>query len=1268
MRLRLQLAAALILTLLPLAASAQDVAVYGAPGNSSWNTDVVNKLVATGQFDSVTGVMVSSSTPSLADMLNYDAILVYSDTSFNNGVLLGDRLADYMDAGGGVVVSTFAFYGTTQGLSLRGRIQTAGYLPFNGSSQSQGSPLTMSVLDPTHAILDGVTSFNGGSSSYRNNLTHKSGTDQIANWSNGVALIAAWSPPGSDGTIAGLNFYPPSQTARSDFWNTSTDGGLIMANALTFVGGGSPPVADAGGPYVVDEGSTPVLDGSATTDPNNDIVSYEWDCTDDGVYDVLTASPTTTGCTYGDQQTHTLRLKVTDATASVSEDTAVVTVVNVAPLMTAMTVPPGNENQPLTISATAYEIAEDTATFTWDLGDGSPARVGDTVTHTYLDDGAYTVSLVLTDEDGGVSAPSTATANIANLAPVIDSMVLEDGVEASPVTFTASASDVPADTVTLTWSFGDGSPAQTGTTVVQTYEDDGAFSVTLSATDEDGGLSTQIGTVNIGNIAPVLTGITVPGTATEGALLNFSATATDVSVPDALGLTFSWDWGDGTPTTVGQTPTHAFPDDGVFTITVEVEDDEGGLDFDTVSLTVDNVDPIIGSTAPTFALENQLYSYSPVATDPGDEVFLWSLLAGPASMTIDGATGQILWIPLYDDAITGTVTMTIAVDDGDGGAGTQTVLINVSTIDSDGDGMPDGWEEANDLDPEDPTDALTDPDGDGLNNVTEFQGGTDPNSFDGPTAPINLVPGDLQQTATLLPDLSFLNSTDPQNDLVDYDLQVHDNATLTSLVTEGVGFAEDASGTTTWPTDVELIENTWYWFQARGHDGTIHGDWSIPTSFFVNEIEEAPPVPTPIFPIDGEVLALPLSVAFAQWTDVLDPEGSEVTYHVRIWDGDGATIIGEGTALPQDDGGDDDDAGDDDDDDDSAPGDDDDDDSAGDDDDDSATGDDDDSAVAAFASESEERYDWIIDVPLVENTWYRWDVAAIDDLGNSSAYAEQEPFFFSTENEAPSGLAWIDPEDGGETTLTPTLVVSEAIDPEGTELQYRFELDLVDTFDSAAFLTRTVPGNGDGTASWDLEGSGDVLTEDVEIHGRVRATDADGVNSPWSIIAWTSRGENDPPSVPELVTPEDNTVWETDELPVFVINNSTDPEGDEITYDFALFADPEGLTLLGELIDVAEDPSGATSVGHPVEVELIGDVYWTARAVDAEGAASEWADSFLLRFPQSVGDDDDSAATGDDDDDGGEGCACGSSIAGSRGGVLAFLGLLGLAGTVRRRR
>ena len=1253
MRVRIFLVAVLVCSLSPALAAAQDVAVYGAPGNSSWNNDVVSKLQSTGQFDSVTGVLVSSMTPSLSDMLNYDAILVYSDTSFNNGTTLGDRLADYMDAGGGVVVSTFCYYGTSAGLSLKGRIRNDNYLPFDGSGQTQGSPLTLSVLDPTHAILDGVTSFNGGSSSYRNTVTFHAGVDQIANWSNGNPLIGAWSPPASDGTIAGLNFYPPSQSARSDFWNTSTDGALIMANALTFVGGGSPPVADAGGVYVINEGSTPVLDGSGTTDPNNDIISYEWDCTDDGVYDVSASTATTTGCTYGDQQTHTLRLKVTDAVGNESEDTATVTVQNAAPVMTAMTVPPGNENEEITISGTAYDIVEDTVTFTWDFGDGSPTETGDTVTHTYLDDGDYTVSLVLSDEDGGVSGASTSIAVIANLPPTIDTMVLEDGVEASPVNFSASASDIPADTVTLTWNFGDGSPNQTGTNVTQTYEDDGVFTVTLSAEDEDGGLATQIAFVTIENVAPELTSLTPPGAATEGALLNFGATATDVSLPDALGLTFSWDWGDGTPDTVGQTPTHAFPDDGTFTVTVEVEDDEGGVDSDSVTVVVANVDPIIASSPPLFALEGLPYAYSPVPTDPGDEVFAWSFLDAPATMTINPTTGQINWTPSYEDALGGSITYTVAVDDGDGGAGTQAVVVAISSIDSDGDAMPDGWEEDNGLDPYDPTDALQDPDGDGVDNVDEFNGGSDPFSFDGPTAPVNVLPVDGAQVTTLLPDVGFENSFDPQFDVVLYDLEIHDNATLTSLVTETLGLAEDAIGVTPWTSDVELVENAWYWWSARGHDGNVYGDWSIPTSFQVNEVEEAPPTPTALFPIDGETMALPLSVAFAEWTDELDPEGSGVTYHVRIWDADGTEILGEGIADPaaDDPGGDDDD------------------DSAGDDDDDdSSAGDDDDSAAAAFAFTDEERYDWIIDVPLVENTWYRWDVAAIDDLGNSSDYNEAEPFFFSTDNEAPSGLEWIEPEDGGEATLSPNLVVTEAIDPEDTALQYRFELDEVDTFDSGAFRTRTVTGNGDGTANWDLLETDDLLSEDTEIHARVRATDADGINSAWASIVFVARGENDPPSVPELVTPEDNTVWETEDAPIFTINNSTDPEGDEVTYDFAIFADAGLVTLLVETIEVAEDESGATSADTPEGLKQVGDVYWTARAVDIEGAASEWAAPFLLRFPASVGDDDDSSDEGGgDDDDAGEGCACGSSVAGTGSGV-AVLGLLSLVGLVRRRR
>jgi hypothetical protein len=56
--------------------------------------------------------------------------------------------------------------------------------------------------------------------------------------------------------------------------------------------------------------------------------------------------------------------------------------------------------------------------------------------------------------------------------------------------------------------------------------------------------------------------------------------------------------------------------------------------------------------------------------------------------------------------------------------------VNPSAIlaDTDQDGMPDGWETANGLDPEDPDDALLDRDGDGQINLDEYAAGTDPRS------------------------------------------------------------------------------------------------------------------------------------------------------------------------------------------------------------------------------------------------------------------------------------------------------------------------------------------------------------------------------------------------------------------------------------------------------------------------------------------------------------------------------------------------------------
>ena len=53
--------------------------------------------------------------------------------------------------------------------------------------------------------------------------------------------------------------------------------------------------------------------------------------------------------------------------------------------------------------------------------------------------------------------------------------------------------------------------------------------------------------------------------------------------------------------------------------------------------------------------------------------------------------------------------------------------IDYSTVDSDEDGLPDVWETANKLDPNDPADADADNDSDGFTNAQEYQAKTDPN-------------------------------------------------------------------------------------------------------------------------------------------------------------------------------------------------------------------------------------------------------------------------------------------------------------------------------------------------------------------------------------------------------------------------------------------------------------------------------------------------------------------------------------------------------------
>lgn len=212
-----------------------DVLICGSPGIAAWNDDVQSKLIGTGQFNSVTLFDIISATPTVEQLQAYDAVLLYTDfPTLQNGTLLGDNLATYVDGGGGVVAAVFV----TASIPIGGNFNTETYQVIIPAGQTSGTTQTLgTVWMPDHPIMQGVNNFNGGLSSYRSTSTTLApGAFQIADWNDGTFLITAKIDVGpSAARRVDLGFFPPSSDAQSDFWVSASDGALIMANALTWV-------------------------------------------------------------------------------------------------------------------------------------------------------------------------------------------------------------------------------------------------------------------------------------------------------------------------------------------------------------------------------------------------------------------------------------------------------------------------------------------------------------------------------------------------------------------------------------------------------------------------------------------------------------------------------------------------------------------------------------------------------------------------------------------------------------------------------------------------------------------------------------------------------------------------------------------------------------------------------------------------------------------------------------------------------------------------
>ncbi|HKH40603.1 MAG TPA: hypothetical protein VKA41_01985 [Solirubrobacterales bacterium] len=127
-----------------------------------------------------------ADTPSAAAMASHDLVVNTGDSNYGDQALYGNRLADYIDAGGAVI--QFAYDNWDSALAHpTGRFESGGYPPFIPGNNDNDLTSLGTILVPNSPLLAGVPSFTTG-----DNVTDglAPGATLLALWADGRNAIA----------------------------------------------------------------------------------------------------------------------------------------------------------------------------------------------------------------------------------------------------------------------------------------------------------------------------------------------------------------------------------------------------------------------------------------------------------------------------------------------------------------------------------------------------------------------------------------------------------------------------------------------------------------------------------------------------------------------------------------------------------------------------------------------------------------------------------------------------------------------------------------------------------------------------------------------------------------------------------------------------------------------------------------------------------------------------------------------------------------------
>jgi PKD repeat protein len=447
------------------------------------------------------------------------------------------------------------------------------------------------------------------------------GNDVTIDEGQAIAFNATYNDPGildthtinwdfgdgstTNATLTPTHIYANNGTYTAKLTVTDKDGGITSDTLTVTVSNIAPTIDTINGDITVNEGSVANFTATAT-DPGNDILTYTWNF-GDGTDPI---EGQTVNHIFADNGNYIVTLTVRDSDGAATVQTLNTKVSNVAPIVNAGTDSTANEGQAITFNGTYTDPGIlDTHTITWDFGDGNTTNGILNPTHTYSDNGTYNVTMTVTD-NAGASTTDTLTITVNNVAPTITQLTgTTEVAEGTPANFTATATDPGNDTLTYTWNFGDGSNPIKGKDVTHTFLDNGIYTVSLTVRDKDGASTTQTLSTKVNNVAATVNAGT-DQTMYQNEPVIFDGQFTDPGILDTH--TIKWNFGDGTILEGGMgrwgdggnsssnsptpplfpsphpllNPNHTYVQNGEYTVTLTITDNDGAVSNDTMTVTV----------------------------------------------------------------------------------------------------------------------------------------------------------------------------------------------------------------------------------------------------------------------------------------------------------------------------------------------------------------------------------------------------------------------------------------------------------------------------------------------------------------------------------------------------------------------------------------------------------------------------------------------------------------------------------------------------------